>query len=358
MHAYDGFPSEMCVFPDVRIPVRSAKNYLKLLHMGYDKTTCFIRFHPDAAYLEDGSMMVNKMVADLDWDKVPKGDIALVYDEMRGIVRYFQNRYGYTPRVNFSGSRGFHVWIDFKPVQIDRYIPVAKSYWMPLVENLKLLCFDTDITYDKNRQMRIPYTINVKSSNWCRPIDPTWSIQQIKNPPFFYEHKLGCCPRIDQELKMLDKVEQKAIEGTTSIEFTPHDNKEKKYAQYVDEMARVFHLSRGYANGRHRTLWCIIVPRLAYVYSDGNYSGDGASMKPTLNKTEKLSIEQKVLATAMDWIERTPLVDQDGTPRKKLSNYSDYIKAILKQIFDNGYSPWGITRFLNDNPDLVRYWVA
>src|SRR5439155_1347762 len=357
-HAYDGFPSEMCVFPDVRIPVRSARNFFKLLHMGYNRTTCFLRFHPDSAYLADGSMMVNKMVADLDWDKVPKGDINLVYDEMRGLVRYFQNRYDYTPRVNFSGSRGFHVWIDFKPVQIDRYVPVAKSFWGPIVENLKILCFDTDITYDKNRQMRIPYTINVKSKKFCRPVNPMWTVEQILNPPEVFEHKLGYCQRIDQELAMLDKVEQKAIEGTTTLEMIPKDKKEKKYAQYVDEMSKMFHIAPQYANGRHRTLWCIIVPRLAFIYSDGNYAGDGSSQKPSLTKTEKLAVEQKVLSTAMDWIERTPLVDQDGTPRKKLGNYSDYIFAILRQIYENGYSPWGIMRFLNDNPDLVRYWTT
>lgn len=354
-HAYDGFPREISIFPDFkRKSCRNAENYTGILleNGTFTSYNCYTKVYPDTHLLEDGSVVVNKIAIDLDKDKLGKADIAVTYDEMRSFVRYFRQRYGYTPRTNFSGSKGFHVWIDLKPVLITRFKPTFHAYIDPIMKALRIVTLDTDITFDRNRIMRIPYTMNTKTKRLCRPIKPEWSLTDILSGNVEnLEVEIGCCPQIDQELKELDKKEEQILQGAvgTIISLDPKIRAEKRYIRYIDEVSKLSRLRLRYAEGRHRTLWCVLVPRLAFIYSDGHFQ--------RLQGAEFEAVKAKVERFALNWAKDTPECDPDGSPRKTLSAYQDYIQAILRQIHENGYSPWSVQKFLLKNPELAKYWL-
>jgi len=82
-------------------------------------------------------------------------------------------------RVYFSGGKGFHVFLDFEPVFLPRFLSF-RSVCIRLLREIGIAdLIDTRVVGDWRRVSRIPYTINSKRNLYCYPVDPTETLHNI-----------------------------------------------------------------------------------------------------------------------------------------------------------------------------------
>jgi hypothetical protein len=365
-HCYDGFPR--CVSYKVeryRIPVRNIDNLKWHVWQGFGTANIYVDVYPERAILGDESLLCNKIYIDLDNDKADKAEKTgiFAYEDMRSIVRFFRAQYKYTPRVYYSGGRGFAVYLDFDEVPLNHCKDTLTEFYTMLKDQLGLKTIDTTSVGDDRRISRLPYTVHKKSGRLCTPIDPNWSLKDILgySDDFIVDLKeqevvIGNCESFGQSLKSLDDVVTERIKARNEqlklappLEFKPDGD--ALYTRYFDEVTLLQRLGPTYAEGRHRTLWCILVPRLIFLLADGKPMKD-------LPAEEQESIINRVEARAMEWVFLTPTHDPDGTERKTEDNYRAYIRAICRQHKQENWHPWNIGSFWVENPDLVKYWKA
>lgn len=79
-------------------------------------------------------------------------------------------------RIYYSGARGFHIYIDFFPLMFD-YRAVISEY---LKNNIESKYLDKQASIDKKRIARLPYTINVKTNEYCLPLKDGENISTLK----------------------------------------------------------------------------------------------------------------------------------------------------------------------------------
>jgi len=95
-----------------------------------------------------------------------EGNLAAALAQAKKLVKYLLNK-DITPRVYFSGAKGFHIYVDFPEVTLYdfRSVKDVASYF---VSKLRL-CLDMNV-YEPNRVARLPYTVNSKTGYFCVPI--------------------------------------------------------------------------------------------------------------------------------------------------------------------------------------------
>jgi len=81
--------------------------------------------------------------------------------------------FGITPRLYFSGSKGFHIHIDFPPVQLENPKGVWQKVFGYFQSRLKLRTLDFNVI-DLARISRIPLTFHSKTGFMCAPLDPEY----------------------------------------------------------------------------------------------------------------------------------------------------------------------------------------
>jgi len=112
------------------------------------------------------SARVDTLFIDLDNESDPR----IAFKEAKKLTNYLINKKSIVPRVYFSGSKGFHVFIDFPEVDLfykQESLRVAVSR---LVKKLNLKCVDYQVV-ELARVSRLPLTINTKTGYRCTPID-------------------------------------------------------------------------------------------------------------------------------------------------------------------------------------------
>ena len=96
-------------------------------------------------------------------------DLREVFREAMKIVKFLIDS-DIHPRVYFSGARGFHIYIDFKPAPISS--ETIRKFVSLLVKHLKLKFVDVKVSGDISRLARLPYTLNSKTMLPCVFISP------------------------------------------------------------------------------------------------------------------------------------------------------------------------------------------
>jgi hypothetical protein len=366
-HCYDGFPR--CIsYPmppqdRFRTPCRNFDNFKWHVWRGFGATNIYVDLYPEKMILSEDSIYCNKIYIDLDNDKADKTDRngIYAYNDMRSIVRFFKDQYQYDPRVYYSGGRGYAIYLDFDQVLINHLKDTMTEFYVMLKDQLNLKCIDTTSVGDDRRISRLPYTMHKKSGRLCTPIDPSWSLTQIMGYSDSFiedlaeqEVVIGNCDGFGPSLKHLDEVvEERIKEREERLKNAPPitfgHNGDAITIRYFDEVTWLHQVRQTYAEGRHRTLWCILVPRLLYLLSEGKPYKD-------LPQEKKDDIAALVEGRAMEWVLDTPVADPDGTPRKSDDNYRAYIRAIIRQHSRDDWHPWSLETFWLSNPDLVGYW--
>jgi hypothetical protein len=355
VHTWDGFPREILLKPSLenRTMVRNFDVFKWYMWRAFGGQSSYVEVYPDSAKLSKNVVMTNKIYIDFDKDVASGVDLPVVYDEMRALVRYFRQEYDYTPRVYFSGSKGFAVYLDFEPVLLEHFSETMRVFHSNLVRDLHLRTMDTMPIGDDRRVSRVPYTYHHVSELLCVPIVPEWPLSNIlasASEP----NGIGTIPINIINCKSLLPDRLKEIDSAVNtVVFTPRElNEEEKTDQttrYYDEVSEMFDLAPRYAEGRTRTLWAMLAPRLAWVLSNGKYK--------ELSGENLEAVNNKILSSCREWIELTPGTDPDGKSRKATDSYLRYVSICLKQQKRDIWHPWNKETFWITFPELSKYWI-
>lgn len=221
----------------------------------------------------------DKILIDLD------GDLKDTYILMNILTLHYQNIYKQTPLVYFSG-RGFHIILYFDDIIVNKQ--TIRNWTMSFIEeSLKnnseikrianiddrvsvingfLNLVDTSTIGDLRQVSRIPLTINYKgklgSLKYCIPINPNWSIDDIRkystNPDLTPDIHIKTSNDIYNELSEIDKA-VKEKDKYTQISFTD-DN-----SMYQKEIIHILNYADNVKDGRKRILSFLIIPRLIFL---------------------------------------------------------------------------------------------
>ncbi|MDD4247551.1 MAG: hypothetical protein PHT13_00335 [Methanosarcina sp.] len=123
-----------------------------------------------------------------DFDCAEANEDALL--EMRFVIDWCI-RHSIEPRVTFSGSKGFHLVIDFDDVDLKYPRETIRKFAFSLITGGKLKCVDNTVLGDVNRILRFINTQHSKTLMYCIPLTITealtLSIEEI--------HELAKTPR-------------------------------------------------------------------------------------------------------------------------------------------------------------------
>ena len=101
------------------------------------------------------------------------------YDDVQKISKFAAKTKTISPRIYFSGQKGFHVYLDFEPTSFKHYKEVALGYVETLKDALGLQHVDAACSGDKKRVSRLPYTKHTSTGYLCIPIKPTMTLETI-----------------------------------------------------------------------------------------------------------------------------------------------------------------------------------
>ena len=69
--------------------------------------------------------------------------------------------------VYFSGSKGFHIYIQMEPTKLNNYRVAVTGF----LQELKIWQYIDKVVVEANRVTRVPYSINTKTGMMCRPMN-------------------------------------------------------------------------------------------------------------------------------------------------------------------------------------------
>ena len=110
------------------------------------------------------------MLFNSDILETPYNEVSMLHD--------FLKSEGLKPYVDFSGSKGFHLYCFFEPIPMSHHHEISRRYASLFVENLNLKTLDFKI-FTKNRNSRLPYGRHEKTDLYTLPCDVNSDIQDI-----------------------------------------------------------------------------------------------------------------------------------------------------------------------------------
>jgi|Deesub1362A_J573_1020465.scaffolds.fasta_scaffold00164_29 hypothetical protein len=142
------------------------KNLLKF----YDFLDCYCSVYAfrewhDLSEIRKQSAIIDTIVFDLDSE-----DLRVAFKEGRKLVEYLLSK-DTTPRVYFSGRRGFHVYLDFPPIELKNKSEVIKRFGIRIRDELNLKTVDSHV-FEVSRLLRAPFSKHSGSGLRCTPIKP------------------------------------------------------------------------------------------------------------------------------------------------------------------------------------------
>ena len=137
-------------------------------------------------------------------------------EEVLGELRFIINwciRHDITPRITFSGSKGFHLIIDFDEIELDNPKETIRNFGFKIVEGGQLKCVDNIVLGDLNRILRFVNTQHRKTQLYCIPLTVdealTLSIEEIrelaKEPRDMIPVRVSAPEIVRETLKTIDK---------------------------------------------------------------------------------------------------------------------------------------------------------
>jgi len=157
-----GFPNQ--------IYVTSSFARDRLIEKFNGKTPCFIS---NFVFPTKQQMIVDRATFDID----SKFNLRIPYKDTRNLKK-FAEKHKIPYRIIFSGAKGFHFYIFFKPEEGNELIKTKLlSLQQSLVEHLKIQAIDAPTMGRLRWLIRIPTTVYVngkleKNGNYCRYIKP------------------------------------------------------------------------------------------------------------------------------------------------------------------------------------------
>jgi len=211
--------------------------------------------------------LFDKIYTDLDFDKRP---VSLM--PAKKVFTYLEAQFHTTPRINYSGCRGWAIYIDFEKIKLKH--PSALRMFVLNMRSMLHLdeeIVDTKVLGDKRRISRLPFTLNFRNTmldeprppRLCIPIDIDSSLEDIEYASMHAEFPFRKVVEISQashelveELQRLDaEIEKEAAKvKTTTYQVFPEVAEEK--------LKQLMTIAGKFDNGRKKLMFHIIIPRL------------------------------------------------------------------------------------------------
>jgi len=174
--------------------------------------------------------LIDTIFIDID---APSLKIAL--KEERKLVDFLSSC-SFSHRIYFSGAKGFHTYLDFSPIEVDRN--VLKQFVERLSRYLKLQCIDMQVVGDFSRLSRLPFTFNSKTLYPCVPIPDEefrriewWNLPStvkrlyVERPPIVIEENRDLSSFL---LKMQEEKKEKKQESSQKPRKRERKSKKRK----------------------------------------------------------------------------------------------------------------------------------
>lgn len=252
-----GFPYRIKGIPD-------EKQFLRRIWENVDSRDIYCGVYDR---LSIKSMKFDKIYIDIDSDpyrvnlKIPKL-----------IVKHVESKYGGRPRVNYSGCKGWHIYIDFGSKLNLKYTESLRLFVLNIVSKLKINLeeIDTSVLGDKERISRLPFTPNYgntllslpRAPRLCIPVDTDWSLSDVEYESQFcsFRKRVEICPvderELESELLSLDKIVEARRRQLAEIPY-------KSFPEVAEEnLRKLAAIASKVKGGRHRLLFFMIIPRL------------------------------------------------------------------------------------------------
>jgi len=318
----DEFPFPRDVAMPYRVKARTRKEYLRILNENLTRRNLYVAIFSD---WQIGTNTFNKVFLDLD----DEGNLERAYKDVIKLAKHIKEKYGETPRVYFSGRKGFHVYLDFEPATFKHYQQAVREYVYELIMKINLRTLDTQVIGDVRRVSRIPYTVNIISQRLCIPIDVNWTLSEILWQSRSCDLKVSVerrvIPELAKELKELDKGCNQFIRSPVAREVL---TKELNTDKYVEELNLLMEVAKhGLSDFRHRLIHFAIVPRLVL-----------------LGKTD-----EEILNFCREFILLSSPVG-----RKRLDVYERYILRSIKRTREGKWMPWDLETLIYYFPGIEK----
>jgi hypothetical protein len=285
-----------------RVQVTNKDEYLRRIESMVRYSNIYTSLYP-----YNGGV-VDKIYLDVDAPTIEEAKKAL---DM--VVQRSRERWDYTPRVYYTGGRGFAVYWDFEPAKVDLMgarEALLSLFYSPYV--------DTHVLGDERRVSRVPYTLNYNNllrgdtPRLCVPINPDWSVHEI------LEESKKCKFRKEIEIVPCEAFRKEAVTWKYVPKVYPAKSLEINNSEVLNYLVS---LSEKITDGRHRIIHYLIVPTLvAMGYTD-----------------------EQILAFCRAFIEKTG---------KSWVRYERYVERSIRRTREGNWRPWTPEKFLLENPDL------
>lgn len=201
-HCYDGFPRKIGFVKDPSpLPkkemIYTPEEFLQEVWTHVAHVDIFVAVFNE---WQKQTSMFNKVFIDLDSDA---DHLEVAYRDMQEIVSFLGES---TPRVYFSGSKGFHLFFDFPTTKFKHYKEATREWVEHIEKACNLTTVDYSVVGEIERVSRLPFTKHTGTNQLCVPIIPSWSLEailslssrgQVKHKWLFID------PRFDEHLGIL-----------------------------------------------------------------------------------------------------------------------------------------------------------
>lgn len=225
-----------------------------------DSKDCFVRAFSEYQ-LEH--KLYNKIYFDFD----SKENLQLAHDELIFMYQKIKSMYNVEPRIYFTGSKGFHLYVDMIPTKINHFKLSLKSYIFKHFSNFKTL--DFPVTVDRKRILRIPFTKNYSSAGngrLCIPISIDWDLEKVLRESYYVttivKQKTQQSRILSFELIEIDEEKTKTASIENSSEI---DNYKIDEDMVKADLDLIMQLAKArLKDGRSRLITFFIIPRLVH----------------------------------------------------------------------------------------------
>ena len=130
-----------------------------------DYINCYTTVYAFTTYDDPLTDACNAVIDCIAFDFDAK-DLNIAMDDAKRLTSW-AFRHGLTPRVRFSGGKGFHVLLDFPTVTLNNPKTALRQFCIELSAAAEFKTVDTVTFGDLNRLIRLPNTLHGKSRLYC-----------------------------------------------------------------------------------------------------------------------------------------------------------------------------------------------
>lgn len=137
----------------------------------WNETDCFISVYPYTEYTQTNRNKMSAVVNVLAFDFDSEDNLAEALADVKILLKW-SARHNITPRITYTGNRGFHVYIDIEPIELQHKQETLRKFFVEINKAAGFTSLDLSIAGDLERIIRLPNTKHSKSGLYCIPINP------------------------------------------------------------------------------------------------------------------------------------------------------------------------------------------